>query len=195
MGDGMSKLVFGLIGTLAMAWTALVGWSQWVNAHRIMDDPANESCLYRSYDRYDPKQVIKQFMYVGEGYSSGHSHGSGHLVKSIQHTQDFTENFAMQANQERELLNALREDIVLRLRMTGMTVVAANDKANGGFTYKYTSGNSSGSISVQIPVHPMTMRSYYPSLSELDDVELNIALKETWTRPASETQWWMSAVD
>jgi hypothetical protein len=133
-------------------------------------------------------------MYVGEGYSSGHSQGVGHLVKSIQHTQDFTENFAMQPNQERELLNALREDIVLHLRITGVTVVATNDKVDGGFTYKYTSGNSSGSISVQPRVRQMAMRSY-PVPSELDDVELNIALKETWTRPASETQWWMSAVD
>jgi hypothetical protein len=187
----MSKLVFGLIGTLAVAWTALVGWNQWVNAHRIMDDPGNESCLYRSYD---PEQVIKQFRDEHENYGGGHSHGAVTLIKSIHHIQDFTPKFTMQANEERELLNALREDIVLHLRMTGMTVVATNDDAEGGFTYKYTSENSSGSISVQAPVHQMTMRGY-PLPSGLDDVELKIALEETWTRPASETQWWMSAVD
>jgi len=187
----MSKLVFGLLGALAVAWTALVGSDHWVNAHRIMDGPGNESCLYRSYD---PEQVIKQFRYERESYGGGHSQGASNLIKSIHHSQDFTPRFTMQANQERELLNALREDIVLHLRMTGMTVVATNDEADGGFTYKYTSENSSGSISVQTPAHQMTMRRYSVP-SGLDDVELKIALEETWTRPASETQWWMSAVD
>jgi hypothetical protein len=187
----MSKLVFGLIGALAMAWTALLGWNQWLSAHRIMDGPGNETYLYRSYD---PEQVIKQFRYEGENYGGGHSRGSRNSVKFIQHTQDFAPWFTMQANQEQELLNALREDIVLHLRMTGMTVVATNDKADGGFTYKYTSDASSGSISVQTPVHQMTMRRY-PVPSGLNDVELKIDLEETWTRPAIETQWWMSAVD
>jgi hypothetical protein len=156
-----------------------------------MDGPGNETCLYRSYD---PEQVIKQFRYEHQSYGGGHSNGAVTLIKSIHHIQDFTPIFTVQANRERELLNALREDIVIRLRMTGMTVVATNDKADGGFTYKYTSENSNGSISVQAPVHQMTVRSY-PLPSGLDDVGLEIALEETWTRPASETQWWMSAVD
>ncbi len=153
--------------------------------------PGTKAALYRGYD---PEQVIKQFRYEHESYGGGHSNGALTLIKSIHHIEDFTPMFTMQANQEQELLNALREDIVLHLRMTGMTVVTSNDDADGGFTYKYTSDNSHGSISVQTAVHQMTMRRY-PVPSGLNDVELKIDLEETWTRPASETQWWMSAVD
>jgi hypothetical protein len=100
----------------------------------------------------------------------------------------------MQANRERELMTALRENIVGWLRITGMNVVGTHDEADGGFTYKYTSGNSVGSISVQALEHLVTQRRY-PVPSGLDDVALKIALEETWTRPKDETSWWMAAVD
>ena len=74
-----------------------------------------------------------------------------------------------------------------RDRITGMIVVATHYEADGGFTYNYTSGNSVGSISVQAPSHQMTVRRYFVP-GGLNDVELKIALEETWTRPASETQ-------
>ncbi len=187
----MKRLVLGLISVLVLAWTALLGWDRWVNDHRIVAGPQNESPLYQSYD---PEPVIKKFRYEGESYGGGHGNGASQLIKYIRHSQDFTPRFTMQANRERELLNALREDIMLRLRITGMTVVATHDEADGGFTYNYTSGNSVGSISVQAPGHQMTVRRYFVP-SGLDDVELKIALEETWTRPASESQWWMSAAD
>ena len=47
----MSMLVFGLIGALAVAWTTLIGSDHWVNAHRIMDGPGNESCLCATVKR------------------------------------------------------------------------------------------------------------------------------------------------
>jgi hypothetical protein len=191
MGDGMTRLALGLISALVVAWTALLGWDQWVNYHRIVAGPDNESSLYQSYD---PERVIKNFRCKGENYGGGHGSGALQLIKYIRHSQDFTPRFTMQAKRERQLLNALREDIILQLRITGMTLVATEDEADGGFTYKYTSENSSGSISVQAPVYQMTIRRY-PVPTGLDDVELKIALEETWTRPASESQWWMSAVD
>ena len=43
----------------------------------------------------------------------------------------------MRANQEQELLNALREDIVLRLQSSGMRVLTTHDAADGSFTYQY----------------------------------------------------------
>jgi hypothetical protein len=191
----MSKLIFGmiggLIGALVLAVAALFGWSSWVNAHRIVAGPDNESSLYRSYD---PEQVIKQFRDEHVSYGGGSSCGASQGIISIHHTKDFTPRFTMQANREQEMLHALREDIELRLRAPGLAVVAVSDQADGGFTYKYTSANSTGSISVQLPANYMTVRRY-PVPGGLDHVELKIALDETWTRPASETQWWMSAAD
>jgi hypothetical protein len=59
---------------------------------------------------------------------------------------------------------------------------------------EYISGNSVGTISVQAPEYDVTMRRY-PVPSGLDDASLNIVMEETWTRPASETRWWMSVVE
>lgn len=187
----MRRIVFRFLSVLLLAWTVLFGWDFWVNAHRIVEGPENESALYRSYD---PEQVIKLFRYERESYGSGHGYGAAQLVTYIHHSQEFTPRFTMQANLGRELLHALREDILYRLRDTGMTVVATNDEADGGFTYKYTSQNIRGSISVQAPVRRMTVRRYSVPRG-LDDVEIKIALEETWTRPANQLAWWMSAVD
>jgi len=185
----MRKLVPVLI-TILLLWTALA-WDQWVNAHRIMAGPDNETMLYRGYN---PEQVIKEFRYEGEGHSGGNSEGALHLIKSMRQNRDFTPRFTMQADREPELLNALRNDILFRMRNAGMKVVATHDEADGAFTYKYVFGSSTGSITVQAPAHEVTVRRY-PVPSGLDDVVLNIALEETWTRPASETQWWMAMVD
>jgi hypothetical protein len=185
----MKKLVLGLISVLVLAYATLLGWDRWVNARRIMAGPGNESSLYQSYD---PEQVIREFRYGSESYGSGNGNGALHLIKSIKHNREFIPRFTMQANREQELLIALRKDIVLHL--TGMTVVATHDDPDGSFIYKYTSGNSVGSISVQAPVHHMTVPRY-PVPSGLDDVALNIVLEETWSRPASESQLWMAAVD
>ena len=144
----MKRLVLGIFCVLVVAWTVPVGWDRLVNGHRISAGPRNETALYQSYD---PEPVIKRFRYERESYGAGHGDGASQLITYIRHNQDFTPRFTMQASQERELLNALREDILLRLRITGITVVATHDEADGGFTYKYTSGNSVGSISVQAP--------------------------------------------
>jgi hypothetical protein len=184
-----SALVF--VGICVLGWSAMFGCDRWINAHRIVAGPANESPLYQSYD---PEQVLKKFRYEGEGYDGGHGKGAAQEIKHIEQWQDFTPRFTMQANREQDLLNALREDIMLRLKVTGMTVTANHDHVDGGFSYKYISRNSVVSISVQAPAHHIAERRY-PVQTGLDDVELKIALAETWTRPASETQWWMSAVD
>ncbi len=187
----MKRLFIGLISVLVLAYAALFGWDRWINAHRIMPSPENETALYQSYD---PEPVINKFRYEGEGHEDGSGIGSSNGIKSIQHSRDFRPRFTMQAHRVRELVNALREDIILRLRTTGVNVVATHDESDGGFTYKYTSGNSVGSISVQAPEQNVTERKY-PMPSGLDDVALKIALEETWTRAANETQWWMAAVD
>lgn len=187
----MKKLVLGLISVLVLVYAALIGWDRWVNTHRIVAGPGNESSLYQGYD---PERVIRNFRYGSESYGSGGGYGAVQLINSIRHNKNFIPRFTMPANRERQLLTALREDITLQLETAGMAVVATRNDADGGFTYKYTSRNSVGSISVQAPVHHMTMRRY-PVPSRLDDVALNIVLEETWTRPASESQWWMSAVD
>lgn len=187
----MKRILIGSITVLVLAWAMVVGLNGWINAHRLIAGPKNESTFYQNYD---PEQVIARFRYTGEGHDGGHSNGALQLIKFIRHSGDFTPRFTMQAGREPDLLNALREDIMSRLRLTKANVVASDDALDGGFTCKYISGNSVGTISVQAPEYRAAVRRY-PVPSGLDDVRLKIVMEETWTRPASETRWWMSVVE
>jgi hypothetical protein len=187
----LRRLALGLICVLVVGWTSLGGWDSWIGAHRIAAGPENETALYQNYD---PERVIKNFRYEGESYGGGYGYGAVPLIKSIRQNKDFTPRFTMRSDRELDLMNALHQDILLWLRVTGANLVATHDEADGGFTYRYISGKSVGSISVQAPFHHTTERRY-PVPSGLDDVVLKIALEETWTRPESETGWWMSMVD
>jgi hypothetical protein len=183
----MKRPVLAVLSVLGLAY----GWGQWVNAHRIVSSPDNQTALFQSYN---PEPVISRFRPEGEGFEGFDGNSASQGIKSIQHHKEFTPRFPMQADRERELLNALREDIILRLRSNGMNVMATHDEADGGFAYKYLAGNSEGSITVKPLVHVPVQRSY-PLPTGLEYVSVTIALEETWTRPASESQWWMAMAD
>jgi hypothetical protein len=152
------------ISVLVLAWMAFTGCHQWATAHWwIVNGPDNQSEFFKTY-------------------------------RSIRHYAEFTPGFTMRVDRKQELLDALRNDILLRFRNTDTKIVASDNEADGGFTYKYVSGHSIGSISVQPPVHDEVQR--VTSLEALfgpglDDLRFKVALKETWTRPANETPWWM----
>jgi hypothetical protein len=100
----------------------------------------------------------------------------------------------MQADRERELLKALREDIRLRLSLPGMRVVAIDEQANGRSTYRYVFGQNVGTITVGVPAH-ITITRHVPLPVGLEDVVLKVDLDETWTLPPNERHWWMSVAD
>jgi hypothetical protein len=187
----MKKLAFGFISLLGLSWLSLACWGGWVNAHRIVAGPDNQSQFFRSYN---PTSVVTKFQYdAGSSGSDGKGFSAG--IRSIRHHAEFMPRFIMSADRNQELLNALREDILIRLRSTGTKVVFAHDEADGGFTYDYAAGDSVGSISVKAPVHEPEVHRQLQLGPGLDDISVDIALQETWTRPASETKWWMPAVE
>ena len=145
-----------------------------------------------------PQPVYTNFQY-DEGWNGGHGQGCSPGYRSIRHHAEFTPGFTIRVDRKQELLDALRNDILLQFRTTGTNVVATHNEPSGGFTYKYIAGNSSGSISVQPPAHDELLQRNTPLEASfgpgLDDIRFKIALEETWTRPASETPWWMAAVD
>ena len=189
--DVKAKQSFFFLCVLLLAFTGIVGCDGYVSSYRLMPSSSNETSFFQSYD---PEQVLKAFREPW-GYSSGHENGSSNGIKSILHNQGFTPGLAMQVSRKQELLDAICEDVLLHLRYTGMTVVASYRESDGGLTYRYKSGSSVGKISVHPPYHDAYMRRNMALPSGLDDVRLDILIEETWTRPASETRWWMSMVD
>jgi hypothetical protein len=190
----MKRRVLELISVLVLTWMAFVGLNGWITARWwIVGGPDNQSQFLRTYD---PQPVYTNFEYIfGEHVAHGQGWNPG--LRSIQHHAEFTPGFTIRVDRKQELLDALRNDVLLQFRNTGTNVVATHNEPGGGFTYKYIAGNSSGSISVQPPVHDEVQRNtplealFGPGL---DDIRFKIALEETWTRPPSETPWWMAMV-
>jgi len=177
--------------SIVLAWMAFIGCDQWATSHWwIVEGPDNQSEFFKTYN---PQPVYTPFQH-DEGWNGGHGEGSSPGYRSIRHHAEFTPGFTMRVDRKQELLDALRNDILLRFRNTDTKIVASHNEADGGFTYKYVAGNSTGSITVQPPVHDAVQRVtplealYGPGL---DDLRFKVALKETWTRPANETPWWM----
>ena len=187
----MFRLFIAVAGTLFLAWAGAVSfYSVVVNGHRVQSGPQHESLLYQNYD---PEQVVRTFRDESERYSTWNESAS-QLVKSVEQSKTLCRNFTMPATQESDLMSALREDTLQWLKVPGITVTTFHSEADGEFTYTYVTEHGSGSISVAALTHQLSKRRY-PISAGLDDVQLKIALQEKWTRPASETQWWMAVVD
>lgn len=187
----MRRLLLGILSLLVLAWIGLFTWDKWVNAHRLPAGPENQSVFFRTYT---PMPVVEKFKCSGDSHV-GSVRGAVQLIKSIHHTGEFTPGFTMAADRKQELLPALRDDIVLRLRATGATVLSTQEEADGGFTYNYAADRSLGSISASAPFHDTDVHRQFQLCPELIDISFKITLKESWTRPPHGTQWWMAAVD
>jgi hypothetical protein len=191
----MKRLWFWL-SVLLVAWVALIALDKWIHARWwLVDGRDNQSKFFRTYD---PQPVYAKYQYDA-GWHGGHGEGCGMGFRSIRHFADFTPGFTIRVDRKQELLDALRNDILLQFRNTGTNVVATHDQADGGFTYKYVAGNSIGSISVEPPVHDEGLKRNTPLEAlfgpGLDDIRFKVALEERWTRPAAETPWWMAMMD
>jgi hypothetical protein len=183
--------VLAILGLCVVGYASIAAFGAWINAHRIGAGPDNQTRFLQSYD---PEPVIRNFRDQRESYQNADGAGAESLIRSIHQTRNFQPGFTMQSDREPQLLIALRDDIVLRLRSSGASITATLDDADGGFTYQYSAPGSVGSITVRPPkYHAATRR--YPVPTGLDDVYLQINLEETWIRPKSTTEWWMAMVD
>ena len=173
---------FGFLSLCLLALAALFIQGQWLNSHRIMPGPENQSSFLKGYD---PEEVIKRFRV--KGWGSGGGHGSGAAspgTQSIEQTADFEPWFPIESSRKIELMTALSDDVSCQLALAGARVLGKGGEPDGGFKYEYTSGNSVGSISVH-PPGPADIRRNLGLPGGLEDITLKIELKETWTRPAS----------
>ncbi len=105
-------------------------------------------------------------------------------TQSIEHNADFEPEFTIESSRKIELMTALRNDVLRRLAFSNAQVVGKREEVNGEFKYEYVSGTSIGTISFHPPV-PAHVHRNMALPSGLEDITLQIDLKETWTRPAT----------
>ena len=172
-------LGFCSLFVLTLAALAINGW--WENTHRIVPGPQNKSSFLQTYD---PEGVITRFRYKGQNFSQSRSVGAAPDTRSIKHTADFDPEFTIESSRKAGLMTALKEDVMRRLALTDTKVVGKSEGADGGFEYEYVSGQSAGSISAHPPT-PANVQRNMPLPNGIEDVTLEIDLKETWSRPPS----------
>jgi hypothetical protein len=176
-----------ILGACVLGWVSLLGWQGWIDSHRLVAGPQNQSVFLRAYN---PEQVIRKFRCDGT-FGAGSMTSATSEIHWIKHQAGFYPEFTIESDKGADLMKALRADIVNWFLITNTNVVANQESPNGGFTYEYASGRSAGSISVQPPVHRSVQRRTACTAlpSGLEDVTLKIDIEETWTRPTTEKLW------
>lgn len=160
---------------LGLPIVGLIAYANWVQAHMVYPSPQNESTFLRAYD---PKAVVRPFFAL-EGYSESRESGGGAGTKFVTHSAGFGEHFTMRADQADSLMVAVNNDISQRLLLNGARILNQSWTPSIGFRYQYATGNSIGSLTVQ-PLSPGAIRRNMPLPSGLEDVSLNIDVREQW---------------
>jgi hypothetical protein len=175
------KCLLGLFGVLLLTWEGLLFAQQWIDSHRIIASPQNQSAFYKGFD---PEEVIKRFRCPDEGYGSGGSTGAVQTTEFVKHSKSFEPQFTIESLRKTELVSAINEQIRNELQLMRTHVINRVEDPSGNFTYNYTTPNGGGFISVHSPVHHDVQRNRVLP-SDLEDISIEIDLEETWYRPTS----------
>lgn len=135
-----SVIGISLVGLLSIFAVALSG-----DDKMVYPTPELRSAFL---DTYNPDSVIKPFMsprWIGSlGNSDVPEGGSG----TATFKKTFEARFAMQSHDRQRLANALRDQIVVELKASGVTFEQHGNDAEG-FKFRYVEGKSAGSITLK----------------------------------------------
>ena len=168
LGTGAAVLGLPIVG--------LVAYASWVQAHMVYPGPQNESAFLRAYDL---KAVARPFMAPDPSLSEGRESGGGAGTKFVAHSAGFDEYFTMRADQKGLLIVAVNDDISQRLILSGARILNQSGTPSTGFQFEYATGNTIGSITIK-PISPGAVQRNMPLPTGLEDVSLNIAIREQW---------------
>ncbi len=161
---------------LGLPIVGLFAYGSWVNAHMMYPSLKNESAFLRAYD---PKSVVRQFIYQHESYGEGDGSGGGAGTKFVMHDSHFDEHFTMRTDQKDPLMVAVGHDASQELTLNGAQILSQSGTPSTGFHFQYAIGNSIGSISIDPPA-PGTVHRNMPLPDGFEDVSLNIDVREHW---------------
>jgi len=157
----------------------LAGWLIWfVNeARTVYPTPDTESSFLKTYT---PTAVIDRFKAVpGTTVSVGASAGAD--LGFATHQADFKPTLVINTGDRVAVMQALRDDIALRLTEQHAAIVEDSGSPADGFTIKYAVGKSQGTVVVE-PLKSVDASSLgrLASAPGTATVSFHIYIKEQW---------------
>jgi len=169
-----------VIATLTVILTGLATMflvQVWFQAHLLHPDLQNESAFLKSYSPQPVVDAFKCKTCASELLSGGGAAAGRRFVKR---TVNFDSTFAIRPEQQLDLMNALRADLLTRLGACGARVLRQTSSAHEGFRADYACNTSVGSVSI-LPLglaRPDVQGGLPPQ--GLQQVTLHVVIDERW---------------
>jgi len=167
MGAAVVIVVFLAIALMDTAWE---------QAHTYYPAPESQTTFLRTYSL---KSAVLPFVEPSGGTSDLSGSGGGAGMESVEHTADFGEYFTIRSERKGLLLPAVYYDIRQQLKTSGVQVLSQSGDLSNGFTFRYRSGNSFGTVTVH-PLEPGKVQRNLALANDLEDVGIRVEIKEEW---------------
>ena len=161
---------------LALPIVGVISYASWQSAHTVYPSLENESAFLRAYD---PKVALMPFIYEMQGYTEPGGIGGGAGTRFVTHYAHFGEYFAIRVERKDSLMAAVNENVAQRLRVSGARILNESGTPSSGFHFDYETRNTLGSVAIQ-PLSPGAVHRNMPLPDGLEDVSLNIDIRERW---------------
>lgn len=164
------------LATIGLVLTGLIAWNEWTVLHMHHPSAENESAFLRAYD---PNSLVQKFMAPHESYSESRSVGGSAGTKSARHVASFGDSFPMRTECKNALIAALSDDVLEQLRHSGARILRSYGTPLSGIHFEYQTANTLGSVAIK-PLRKVTVARHRPLCPGIEDVALDVHIKEEW---------------
>ena len=165
----ITTLVFA--GLIAMALVGL-----WVQARTLYPSPKNESAFLKSYS---PQSVVNRFKCTDCGSETMGGMGASAGREFVKRTANYDQSFALRPEQQIELIQAMRADVLARLGANGARVLRQTANSHEGVRIEYLSNTSLGMVSI-LPLEVTARGGTWSVRPGFEQVSLHVIVDERW---------------
>ena len=186
----MSNLTARQVGGIACFLAVMLFLRMYGNSRTVYATPERESTFLKSYS---PDATIKGFAVPNWGITGSRGDSAGSGIGEATFRKDFDPRFVIRPEDRQELITALSQGIVSTLKQTGAYLTQQTGDAENGFQFKYTQGESAGTITLGPVVRlgndhggadgSARSEPWFRFLNPDEiPVEVQMTIQETWTR-------------
>ncbi len=178
----LAKAVMIAIGSAPVCLLLVsIVWAVVDNALTVYPTPETQSAFLRTYT---PARVFERFRSSKHCSHEGDAAGSGAGRGYATHQKEFEPFFVMQSRERAAFMAALAEDISSGLASTGAKIVAESGDTTDGYQFRYSSGKSIGSVTIEPPkdVDQSQVTGHEPLCPGEAPISIHIRIEEKWVK-------------
>jgi hypothetical protein len=168
--------VFALTTLVFAGVVALVMVTLWVRAHTLYPGPQNESAFLKAYS---PQSVVDRFKCTDCGVERVGGMGTAAGRKFVKRTANYDQTFSLRPEQQIELVEAMRADVLARLGANRARVLRQTANSHEGVRIEYLSDTSLGMVSI-LPIEVTAREGTSKVQPGFEQVSLHVIIDERW---------------